>query len=83
MIEVEKQKFVATINERLEKMITDVVITKVKERVKAQVGLSVWTHYQLPFTLLRKVEVLVEPYQKILQGNKGRYMRNQMFLANM
>lgn len=41
MIEEEKQKFVATINERLEKMIKDIVVTKVKERVKAQVGFDV------------------------------------------
>lgn len=38
MIEAEKQKFVATINERLEKMIKDVVVVKVKERVRVQVG---------------------------------------------
>ena len=36
MIEAEKQKFVARINERLETMIRRVVVTKVKERVKAQ-----------------------------------------------
>ena len=41
MIEAEKQKFVASINGRLEKIIRDVVVIKVKERVKAQVGLSV------------------------------------------
>jgi len=40
MIEAEKQKFVASINERLEKMIRDVVVAKVKERVKAQVGFN-------------------------------------------
>jgi len=65
MIEAEKQKFVATINERLEKMIKEVIITRVKERVKTQVA------------------ELVEPYRKILQGTKGRTLRNQMFLANI
>ena len=44
MIEAEKQKFVASINERLETMIRDIVLTKVKERVKSQVGFDVETH---------------------------------------
>ena len=44
MIEAEKQKFVASINERLEEMIRDVVVTKVKERVKPQVGFDVEAH---------------------------------------
>ena len=44
MIEAEKQKFVASINERLENMIKDVVVTKVKERVKSQVGFDVEAH---------------------------------------
>jgi len=65
MIEGEKQKFVASINARLEKMIRDIVVIKVKERVKAQVA------------------ELVQPYQKVLQGNKGRTMRSQMFLSNV
>ena len=41
MIEAEKQRFVASINERLEKMIREVVVAKVKERVKIQVGSEV------------------------------------------
>ena len=44
MIEAEKQKFVASINGRLENMIRDVVVTKVKERVKSQVGFDVQAH---------------------------------------
>lgn len=44
MIEVEKRKFMTTINERLEKMINDVVKAKVAERVKAQVGLYAELH---------------------------------------
>jgi len=64
MIEAEKQKFVASINGRLEKIIRDVVVTKVRERVKAQVA------------------ELVQPYNKVLQGNKGRTMRSKMFLSN-
>ena len=50
MIEAEKQKFVATINERLEKMIKDVVVTKVKERVKTQVGFDAEAHYYFSLT---------------------------------
>jgi len=46
MIEMEKQKFVATINERLEKMIKDIVVTKVKERVKEQVADLVQPYYK-------------------------------------
>ena len=38
MIEAEKQRFVATINKKLETMIRDVVVAKVRERVKIQVG---------------------------------------------
>ena len=38
MIEAEKQRFVATINKKLETMIRDVVVAKVKERVKVQVS---------------------------------------------
>jgi len=38
MIEAEKQKFMVNMNEHLERMIKEVVVTKVKERVKAQVG---------------------------------------------
>jgi len=41
IIGAEKQKFVARINEHLEKMIRDVVVAKVKERVKAQVGFDI------------------------------------------
>ena len=44
MIEAEKQKFIASINGRLENMIRDVVVTKVKERVKLQVGFDVEVH---------------------------------------
>jgi len=65
IIEAEKQKFVATINERLERIIRDVVTAKVKEKVKAQVA------------------ELVDPYRKVLQGSKGRAMRNQLFFANI
>jgi len=65
MIEVEKKKFVDTINERLETMIKEVVVAKVKERVKAQV-----------------TEIML-PYQKLLQGNKGRTMRSRMFLSTV
>lgn len=83
MIEVEKQKFVATINERLESMIRDVVINKVKERVKTQVGLCVEMHRELLLTVLPKMAQFVEPYRKVLQGRKGRTMRIQMFLANV
>jgi hypothetical protein len=83
MIEAEKQKFVATINERLERMIRNVVITKVRERVKTQVGLCLEAHQKLLFTLPSKVAELVEPYQKLLQGSKGRHMRIQMNLANV
>jgi hypothetical protein len=65
IIEAEKHKLAATINQRLESMIRDVVVNKVKERVKIQVA------------------ELVEPYNKIIQGNKGRNMRNKLFLANV
>jgi len=65
MIEAEKQRFVASINQRLENIIRDVVVTKVKERVKAQVA------------------ELMQPYNKVLQGNKGRTMRTKMFLSNV
>jgi len=65
MIEAEKQRFMATINERIERMIKEIVVTKVKERVKAQ------------------VTDIMQPYHKILSGNKGRAMRNHMFLANI
>jgi len=65
MIEAEKQKFVAAINQRLEQMIRNIVVTKVKERVKTQVA------------------QLVQPYQKVLQGNKGRILRGQLFLSNV
>lgn len=41
MIEAEKQKFVARINEYLERIIRDIVATKVRERVKEQVGFDV------------------------------------------
>lgn len=44
MIEAEKKRFMVTINERLEKMIKDVVVTKVKERVKAQVDFDAAVH---------------------------------------
>ena len=44
LIEAEKKKFVDTINERLETMIKDVVVAKVKERVKAQVGPDTEVH---------------------------------------
>lgn len=84
MIEAEKQKFVVNINERLERMIKNIVMTKVKERVKAQVVLSVnETPRSLCSHNYTKVAELVDPYRKILQGSKGRNMRNQMFLANM
>ena len=83
MIEAEKQKFVASINERLENMIKDVVVTKVKERVKSQVGFDVEAHQEFPLTLLQKVAELLQPYHKVLQGNKGRTLRNKMFLTNM
>jgi len=65
MIEAEKQKFVASINGRLENMIRDIVVTKVKERVKSQVA------------------ELLQPYHKVLQGNKGRTLRSKMFLSNI
>jgi len=65
MIETEKQKYVAAINDRLGAMIRDIVVVKVKERVKAQVA------------------ELVQPYQKFVQGNRGRTMRNQAFLRNI
>lgn len=65
MIEGEKQKFVASMNSRLEKMIRDVVVTQVKERVKAQ------------------VTELLQPYHKVLLGNKGRTLRSKMFLSNI
>lgn len=83
MIEAEKQKFVATINGRLEKMIRDVVITKVGEMVRAQVGLYVQHAPETPVYIAAQVAEIVEPYRKILQGSRGRAMRNQMFLANM
>ena len=54
MIEAEKQKFVVTINERLERMIRDVVITKVKERVKTQVGSRIEAQRKFLFTLSPK-----------------------------
>jgi len=50
MIEGEKQKFVATVNERLEKMIKDVVVNKVKEKVKEQVGFDLEAHHKPPLT---------------------------------
>lgn len=50
MIEAEKQKFVTTINERLEKMIKDVVVIKVKERVRAQVGFDAEAHSEFSLT---------------------------------
>lgn len=65
IIEAEKQKLAATINQRLESMIRDVVVAKVRERVRTQVA------------------GLVEPYNKIIQGSKGRNMRNRLFLANI
>ena len=83
MIEAEKRKFVATINQRLEDMIKNVVATKVKERVKAQARFSIKFTHKFMFILFPKVEELVEPYRKVLLGSKGRAMRNQMFLDNM
>jgi len=83
MIEAEKQKFVRALNERLEGMIRNIVVTKVKERVKIQVGFGVETHRAPELTPLSKVAELVQPYQKYLQGSKGRTMRSQMFLRNM
>lgn len=65
LIEAEKLKLAATINQRLETMIRNVVVNKVKERVKIQVA------------------ELMEPYHKVIQGNKGRNMRNKLFLANI
>lgn len=65
MIEAEKRKLAATINQRVESMIRDIVVNKVKERVKIQVA------------------ELVEPYNKVIQGSKGRNMRNKLFLANI
>ena len=44
IIEAQKQKFVASINARLENMIREVVVTKVKERVKSQVVFDVEAH---------------------------------------
>jgi hypothetical protein len=44
MIEAEKQRFVATINGRVEKMIREVVAAKVKERVRTQVGFDSKAH---------------------------------------
>ncbi|KAF9783693.1 hypothetical protein BJ322DRAFT_1066663 [Thelephora terrestris] len=38
MVEAEKHKFVAHLNQRLETMIKEVVVAKVKERVKAQLA---------------------------------------------
>ncbi|KAF9650950.1 hypothetical protein BDM02DRAFT_3111248, partial [Thelephora ganbajun] len=46
-------------------IIRDIVVIKVKERVKTQ------------------VTELMQPYQKILQGNKGRTMRSRVFLSNI
>jgi len=83
IIEAEKQKFVWALNERLEGMIRDIVVTKVKERVKIQVGFDVGTHRAHELTPLSKVAELVQPYQKYLLGSKGRTMRSQMFLRNM
>ena len=83
MIEAEKQKFVARINEQLETMIKHVVVTKVKERVRAQVSFEVEAQLELPSTPFYKVAEFVQPYQKVLQGDKGRALRNQMFLGNM
>ena len=83
MIEAEKQKFVVSINERLEKMIKEVVVTKVQERVKAQVGFGDETHGGFPLTLFQKVAELMQPYQKTLLGNKGRTLRSKTFLSNM
>ena len=48
MIEAEKQKFVATINQRLENMIKNVVATKVKERVKAQASFCIQNALEIP-----------------------------------
>lgn len=50
MIEGEKQKFVASMNDRLEKMIRDVVVTQVKDRVKAQVSFKVGARQELLLT---------------------------------
>jgi len=83
MIEAEKQKFVASINERLGTMIRDIVVTKVKERVKSQVGFNIEAHEEFPLTSLRKVVELLQPYHKVLQGNKGRTLRSKMFLSNV
>lgn len=44
MIETEKQKAMASINGHLETMIKNIVATKVKERVRAQVGFNVEAH---------------------------------------
>lgn len=50
MIEGERRKFVATINGRLEKMIKDIVVHKVKEKVKTQVGFDLETHHKSSLT---------------------------------
>lgn len=83
MIEVEKQKIAATINQRLESMIRDIVVNKVKERVKIQVCFGVGTRRAYSFTPFPKIAGLVEPYNKVIQGSKGRNMRNKLFLTNM
>ena len=44
MIETEKQKHMASINGHLETMIKNIVVTKVKERVRTQVGFNVEAH---------------------------------------
>lgn len=70
MIEAEKQKFVARINERLETMIRRVVVTKVKERVRAQASFEVEVQLELPLTLFQRWRSLCSLTRRSFKGTK-------------